>query len=151
MRLAAVLFAAALTASTALPAMADAVSDAVRSLPASVGPGDTPIAGESGEVRTVTGRRAGQSGSYRVIIARDQAPSPTARVFVQWVAGQKVAFTVEVREFEALNTDIRDLNAKIEGGDLSVFIDANGPAGDLNSYELFVFGPNKYRFGKSTN
>lgn len=151
MRPAALLIALAFAGSSALPARADAVSDAVLSLPAGTAAGDMSIADESAEIRLVTGRRAGQSGAYRVIVARDAAPTPTARVFIQWIAAHKVSFTIEVREFEALNTDIRNLTAKIEGGDLAVFIQAKSPNGDLNTYELFVFGPNKYRFGKSTN
>lgn len=145
----------ALAAFLLLPAglaRADALADAVKAMPAETVAGMTSI-GESEAEVTVVGpaRRARQSGSYRVIVVKGAAAQQGSRLFVQWVSASKVESSLEIPEFAELKTDVAELRAKIEQGDLSVFIDVPPGTAPAESYELFITGPRKYRFGRSSN
>jgi hypothetical protein len=134
------LLAAALVAASAEHAKADALADGVAAIP-----------GEVEEVRFAGSWSEGDEGGlYRVVLARSGSPV-AARLFVQWIAvgseGPKVVRSVEIEEFAALRTDVVDFFAEADADGLAVHIESlNGDA-----YELFVTGPDGYRFGRASN
>jgi hypothetical protein len=141
----ALLAAGALAAAS--PATADAFADQVGQL--SPGIEDVRIAGTWSDD---TG-----AGVYRVVIARDGGLETPTRLFVQWIAdggdgAQSVLHSLEIAEVAAENLQVIGYHAESEGDGLSVFIDAMSASGDTGqTYELFVFSPEDYRFGTATN
>jgi hypothetical protein len=137
----------ALSLALAAPALADALSDGIASIPANVE--DVQIAG--------TWQKEGKSGTYRVIISRSGGDAVTARLFIQWIAyGEAGESTVEnsmeVTQFAPLNLDIVDITSESDADGLSLFIDTIDPSGSADEqYELHVIGPNDYNFGPATN
>ncbi len=133
-------------AMSAPAAMADAVSDGVALLPGAVE--DVRIAG--------TWSRDGQSGVYRLLIARSGGNELTARLFVQWVAfatdgSATLVNSIEIVEVAELGIDIVDYFSDSDNDGLSVFIQADNPAGGDDGFELFVFSPTDYLFDVATN
>ena len=125
------------------PARADALADAVAVIPAGVE-----------EVRFAGSWTEGdQGGTYRIIVLRSSAKPVTARLFVQWIAlggdGARVARSVEIAEFAALKADIADFFTEADADGLAVHIESAGSDGA--GYELFITGPNDYRFGRASN
>ena len=129
------------------PTLADAVSDGIATIPGAVE--DIRIAG--------TWQRDSRSGVYRIAITRDGGETVTARFFVQWVAymdaGEAaVSDSMEIKEFAQLGLDVVDYFSESDAEGLTVFIETINPADGANEqYELFVFGPDEYRFGPATN
>jgi hypothetical protein len=124
----------------AVTARADAVSDGVAAIPGEVE--DIQFAGSWTE--------GDEGGVYRLVLTRSGSPI-AARLFVQWVAigndGPRVAHSVEIEEFGALKIDVLDFSGETDGDGLAVHIEA--VSGD--AYELFVSGPDDYRFGRASN
>jgi hypothetical protein len=129
------------------PALADELADGIAAMPGGVE--DVRIGG--------TWQADGKSGVYRIVIARSGGNAITARLFVQWIAygetGEAtVEHTMEITEFDKLNLDIVDYNSESDAEGLSVYIEAIDPEGGASEqFELFVFGPDDYRFGPATN
>lgn len=141
--------AAGLAAGFALtgPVCADDLADGIAAIPGAVE--DVRIGG--------TWEADGDSGIYRIVVSRSGGNEITARLFVQWVAyrpagGVSVVRSIEIAEFGALGVDIEDFASESDADGLAVFIRTIDPAGgnDL-AYELFVFGPDDYRFGPASN
>lgn len=128
-------------------AQADAVSDSVQTLDASVQ--DIRIAGNW--------EKDGRKGVYRILVARTAAPKPTARLFVQWIAtgvdgSVQVERSIEITELAELKLDVSDFVAESDPDGLSVFVEVVDPAQDTDqSYELFVDDDGTYRFGPASN
>jgi hypothetical protein len=149
LRLAVLLVPAFLAVCTFVPlrAKADAISDSVGSLEASVQ--DVRITG--------TWQIEGRKGVYRILIARPSVAKPTARLFVQWIAtgadgSQTIDRTIEVTELPALKLDIADYVAETDTDGLSVFVETTNPANDSDqSYELILDNDGTYRFGPASN
>lgn len=132
--------AAALAAMSAQHAVADALSDGVAAIP-----------GEVEEIRFAGSWSEGDDGGlYRIVLTRSGSPI-AARLFVQWIAvgnsGPQAVHTVEIEEFGALKTDVLDFSAESDADGLAVHIESV----DGDAYELFVTGPDDYRFGRASN
>ncbi len=129
------------------PGVADEVSDGIAALPGAVE--DVRIGG--------SWQREGKSGVYRIVIARRGGDAITARLFVQWIAygeagGATVEDSIEVSEFTDLELDIVDYMSESDPEGLSVYIEAIDLQGGADEqFELFIFGPDDYRFGPATN
>jgi len=129
------------------PALADAISDGIATLPGSVE--DVRIGG--------TWQKDGKSGAYRIVIARTGGDAVTARLFIQWVAYGEAGETtvensVEIPEFATLGLDIVDYVSESDAEGLSVYIETIDPQGSADEqYELHIFAPEDYRFGPATN
>jgi hypothetical protein len=136
----AVLAVALVAASGTQHARADALADAVGTIPGEVE--DIRFAGSWSE--------GDEGGIYRIVLARSGSPI-AARLFVQWIAvagsGPKVSRSVEIGEFGALKVDVVDFFAESDADGLAVHIES--VSGD--GYELFVTGPDDYRFGRASN
>ena len=137
----------AILLATIAMARADVFFDGVGALSAGLGAGTVSIGDAEAEVTTLgPARQGGQAGSYRMLVLRGQSLTPAGRLFVQWIAAGRVQNTLEIREFSALGTSIDAIRGKIEGNELSVFIQTGKIQGAPILYELFVNGPEKYRF-----
>ncbi len=142
-----VLAAALLTPPLAAAARADALGEAVQRLEPSIQ--DVRVTG--------TWDKDGRKGVYRVVVARTAGPSPTARLFVQWVAtgvdgSQQIERAIEITEMAALKLDISDFVAEPDPAGLSVFVDVIDAAKDTDqSYELIIDDDGSYRFGPASN
>mgnify|MGYP000938458860 CR=1 FL=1 len=129
------------------PVHADALFDGIAALPGNVE--DVRVGG--------TWEKDGHSGVYRILVARKGGDVITARMFVQWVAYQDdgdsvVQSTLEVRELGDLAVDVVDFTSESDADGLSVFIQTLDPNGSADeNYELFVHGPDDYRFGPASN
>ena len=129
------------------PALADTLSEGVATMPGGVE--DVRIGG--------TWQDGNKSGVFRLVIVRTGGNAVTARLFVQWVAygdtGEAtVEHSLEVAEFADLDLDIVDYVSESDPEGLSVYIETIDPEGAASEqYELFVFGPDDYRFGTATN
>lgn len=129
------------------PGAADEVSDGIAALPGGVE--DVRIGG--------SWQRDGKSGVYRIVIARRGGVTVTARLFVQWIAygeagGATVEDSIEISDFADLEFDIVDFTSESDAEGLSVYIEAIDPQGGADAqFELFIFGPDDYRFGPATN
>ena len=142
-------FLACVVAGTAFasPAFADAVSDGVAAMPGGVQ--DVRYSG--------TWHRDGRSGVYRIVVAQSGNAAATDRLFVQWVAQgnsghMTVENSIEINEIAAWGLDIVDYVSESDSEGLVVFIDVIDPRTSFGEeYELFVFAPNDYRLGTSTN
>ena len=134
-------------AAFASPVYADAVSDGVAAMPGGVQ--DVRYSG--------TWNRDGRSGVYRIVTVQSSSAAATDRLFVQWVAhgnvGQlTVTNSIEINEIAAGGLDIVNYMTQSDSEGLVVFIDVVDPRTSLGEeYELFVFAPNEYRLGTSTN
>jgi hypothetical protein len=135
------------TVTAALPARADEVADGIAAMPGGVE--DVRIGG--------TWQDGSKSGVFRIVIVRTGGNAVTARLFVQWVAygdtGEAtVEHSMEITEFEELDLDIVDYVSESDAEGLSVYIETIDPEGAASEqYELFVFGPDDYRFSAATN
>jgi hypothetical protein len=132
--------AAALAAMSVQHAVADALSDGVAAMP-----------GEVEDIRFAGSWTEGDEGGvYRIVLTRSGSPI-AARLFVQWIAvgndGPQVAHTVEIEEFGALQIDVLDFSGETDADGLAVHIESV----DGDAYELFVTGPDDYRFGRASN
>lgn len=137
----------ALGVSFASSAFADAVSDGVAAMPGSVQ-----------EVRfSGSWQSGGTNGVYRIVVARAATPAVSTRMFIQWVAlgsgGQMtVVNTTEIGELGASGLNVTGFTAQSDAEGLALFLNVIPPGGSFpEEYELFVFGPNEYRFGVATN
>jgi hypothetical protein len=129
------------------PVRADEVADGIATMPGGVE--DVRIGG--------TWQDGNKSGVFRIVIVRTGGNAVTARLFVQWVAygdtgDATVEHSLEVAEFAELDLDIVDYVSESDPEGLSVYIETIDPEGAASEqYELFVFGPDDYRFGTATN
>jgi hypothetical protein len=129
------------------PAFADTLSDGVAAMPGGVE--EVRIGG--------TWQSDGKSGVYRIVIARVGGEAVTARLFVQWVAYRDageaaVENSIEINEVADQGLDIVDLVSESDADGLSVYLQTIDPAdGSNEQYELYIFGPDDYRFGPATN
>jgi len=129
------------------PVRADEVADGIATMPGGVE--DVRIGG--------TWQDGNKSGVFRLVIVRTGGNAVTARLFVQWVAygdtGEAtVEHSMEIAEFDELALDIVDYVSESDAEGLSVYIETINPEGAASEqYELFVFGPDDYRFGTATN
>ncbi len=141
------LAAALLAPPLTVTAHADALTEAVAALDPSIQ--DVRIAG--------TWDKDGRKGVYRVVVTRTTGPSPTARLFVQWVAtgvdgSQRIERAIEITEMADLKLDISDFVAEPDPDGLTVFVDVIDAAKDTDqSYELFIEDDGSYRFGPASN
>jgi hypothetical protein len=131
----------------ATPTFADELSDGVAAMPGGVE--DIRIGG--------TWQAGDKSGVYRITIARSGGNAVTARLFLQWIAygdaGEAtVEHSMEITEFDDLDLDIVDYVSESDVDGLSLYIESIDPEGATSEqFELFVFGPDDYRFGPATN
>jgi hypothetical protein len=131
----------------ASPALADALSDGVATMPGGVE--DVRVGG--------TWQSGGKSGVYRIVIARAGGETITARLFVQWVvyrdAGEAALDnSMEIDEVADQGLDIVDYVSESDADGLAVYLQTIDPSDGANEqYELFVFAPGDYRFGPATN
>lgn len=132
---------------TLTPVRADEVADGIAAMPGGVE--DVRIGG--------TWQDEGKSGVFRIVIVRSGGNAVTARLFVQWIGygetGETtVEHSLEITEFAELNRDIVDYTSESDAEGLSVYIEAIDPEGTASEqYELFIFGPDDYRFDTTTN
>jgi len=104
-----------------------------------------------------TWQAGGKSGVYRIAIARSGGNAVTARLFVQWIAygdtgDATVEHAMEITEFDDLDFDIVDYVSESDPDGLSVYIESIDPEGATSEqFELFIFGPDDYRFSPATN
>jgi hypothetical protein len=121
-------------------ARADALADGVAAIP-----------GEVEQIQFAGSWSEGDEGGvYRIVLTRSGSPI-AARLFVQWIAigddGPHVTHTAEIEEFGALKIDVLDFSGETDADGLAVHIES--VEGD--TYELFVTGPEDYRFGRASN
>ena len=101
--------------------------------------------------------RDGRSGVYRIVVENGDSAAAADRLFVQWRtqdnSGQEtVENSIEISEIAAWGLDIVDYVSESDSEGLVLFIDVINPRTNFGEeYELFVFGPNEYRLGTSTN
>lgn len=104
-----------------------------------------------------TWNRDGRSGVYRIVVENGDSAAAADRLFVQWMtqdnSGQEtVENSIEISEIAAWGLDIVDYVSESDSEGLVLFIDVINPRTNFGEeYELFVFGPNEYRLGTSTN
>jgi hypothetical protein len=143
----AAVLAIAATLFIATPVLADELADGIASIPGGVE--DVRIVG--------TWQGDGKSGVYRMVIARAGGNAITARLFVQWIAyGETGETTVEhsteITEFDDLDLDVVDYSSESDAQGLSIYLEAIDPESSGNEqFELFIFGPDDYRFGPASN
>jgi hypothetical protein len=129
------------------PAFADALSDGAATIPGGVE--DVRIGG--------TWQAGGKSGVYRIVIARTGGETVTARLFVQWIAYRdageaSVEKSMEINEVAAQGLDVVDYVSESDADGLAVYLQTIDAADGTNEqYELYIFGPDDYRFGPATN
>ena len=101
--------------------------------------------------------RNGKTGLYRLVVMRGSQNPVTARLFVQWIAVDKkgaatMEKSLEIKEVADLKADIADLSADAAEDGLTVFVTTADSAGDpADTYEVVINGPDKYRFGPTSN
>jgi len=127
--------------------LADELADGIAAMPGGVE--DLRIGG--------TWQTGDKSGVYRIAIARSGGNAVTARLFVQWLAygdagDATVEHSMEITEFDDLDLDIVDYVSESDPDGLSLYIESINPeSATSEQFELFVFGPDDYRFGPATN